>query len=268
MEKRLSEIRIYPVKSLAGFSRTECTLTPQGLEDDRRWMVVDASGRFLSQRTFPDMCFLEAYIEHNGLRIHDRKGRLHDLVLSAEEARTGFLQQVQIWDDVVEALCIDKQEAGAWFSKLLGFPCTLVYMPESTRRQVDHKYAQPGDVVSFADGYPVLFALEASLTDLNSRGLGHIEMLRFRPNLIISGGTAWEEDSWRHIRVGDAAFRTPKPCARCQMITVDPHTAHVGQEPMRTLATFRTSGNKVLFGMNACWEQSSATAIRVGDQVL
>ena len=264
---KVSSIHIYPVKSLGGFRANEWKLEARGLEHDRRWMLVDESGFFLTQRTLPELCLLEAVIQGKSLVIRDRKKRQEDLILPVAAPSGEKLREVQVWNDIVPALFVGPEQVSAWFSTLLGRSIYLAYMPEQSERPVDPQYAQAGDMVSFADGYPVLIALEASLEDLNGRLAEPVGMERFRPNLVVEGGTPWEEDSWRAVAVGEAQFRTPKPCARCKVITIDPASAEVGVEPMRTLSTFHKQGNKTLFGMNACWEKQSGHIVRTGDSV-
>jgi uncharacterized protein YcbX len=264
---KVSSLHIYPVKSLGGFSANEWKLEARGLEHDRRWMLVDESGFFLTQRTLPELCLLEAVIQGKSLVIRDRKERQEDLILPVAAPSGENLREVQVWNDIVPALYIEPEQVSAWFSTLFGRSIYLAYMPEQSERPVDPQYAQAGDMVSFADGYPVLIALEASLEDLNARLAEPVGMERFRPNLVVEGGKPWEEDSWRAVAVGEAHFRTPKPCARCKVITIDPANAEVGVEPMRTLSAFHKQGNKTLFGMNACWEKQSGPIVRVGDSV-
>jgi uncharacterized protein YcbX len=264
---KISSIHIYPVKSLGGFSASEWKLEARGLEYDRRWMLVDESGFFLTQRTLPELCLLEAILQDGQLLIRDRKKRQGDLILPLEAPAGEKLQDVQVWNDLVPALLVEPARVSAWFSGILGRSLYLAYMPSHSERPVDPQYAQPGDIVSFADGYPVLITLKASLEDLNSRLADPVGMERFRPNLVVEGGAPWEEDSWRSVAVGAAQFRTPKPCARCKVVTIDPSSAEVGTEPMRTLSSFHKQGGKTLFGMNACWETHSGHIIRTGDPV-
>jgi len=264
----VSALHIYPVKGLMGYSPAFAILERRGLQYDRNWMLVDEENIFLSQREIPEMVFLQAGIEKDALRISDRKGRKEDLLLPLNNYERGS-GLVEIWNDEVKADWVGR-EADEWFSALLGFKCRLVYMPDTTKRQVDLNYAQPGDITTFSDGYPVLIASESSLGDLNQRlSDGFLAaMARFRPNIVLQGTQPWEEDQWAKVRVGDAVFRTPKPCARCQVVTIDPATGETGKEPLKTLASFRSRGNKVNFGVNACPElQGLSVEIRVGDPV-
>jgi uncharacterized protein YcbX len=264
----LTSIHVYPVKSLAGMSPDSWPLGRRGLEFDRRWMLVDENGRFISQRESSSLAMLQAEVGPSGLKIYDRRGSMQDLIIPMARAQSGAPMEVTIWKDTVTGLQVG-MEVDRWFQEALDRLCFLVYMPESTLRAVDPTYAQPEDVTGFSDGFPFLIAQQASLDDLNRRLSEPVEMRRFRPNLVISGGNAWEEDTWERVQIGANSFRTPKPCARCEIITIDPGTGEQGKEPLRTLAGFRQWNNKVLFGANACLDletlENEPAIIRVGD---
>lgn len=262
---RLSQIWVYPVKSLAGFSADSWSLSGRGLVDDRRWMLVDGSGHFLSQRALPSMSQLQAFLPSDGLGIRDRSGA--EWILEGVQARTGRECIVQIWDDQVAAVQIEAPGLTDWLRTRLGHAVELVYMPNPSRRPVDPVYAKAGELVSFADGFPYLIANETSIADLSTRCGEPVDMLRFRPNLVISGGSAWEEDQWSAVRIGAQEFLTPKPCARCGMVNVDPQSGAQGKELLQALAAFRKFGHKVIFGMNACWRDTGMGRVGVGDEV-
>lgn len=265
----ISEIHIYPVKGLSGAKVESAQLGKRGLEYDRRWMLIAPDRVFLSQRELPEMVLLQASVEDGALRVRNLKGRQEDLVLPLEDGAREKIR-AQVWMDWVDVELVGSH-ADAWFTKALKSPCRLVYMPDTTERQVDLKYAKPGDIAAFSDGYPYLITSESSLADLNERMAGRmqVEMLRFRPNIVVSGTEPWEEDDWKTIQLGNAVFRTPKPCARCSVITINPATGQEGKEPLKTLSTFRTIANKVIFGANACWDNWDTPAtIRVGDRLV
>lgn len=263
----LTQIWVYPVKSLAGFTPHTWALTPRGLQYDRRWMLVDANGKFLSQRMLPRMASFDAIVADGRLLIKERNNPDNPLLLTLEEATTGDACSVTVWDDTVQALAIAEPRASEWLSSRLGQEAHLVYMPDESKRPVDPKYAHNGEQVSFADGFPYLIAQESSLNELSSRMGWSVEMRRFRPNLVISGGMPWEEDTWKEVDIGSERFLTPKPCARCVMVNVHPETAEKGQEPLRTLSQFRNVGNKVIFGMNACLQSTVSGFVSMGDKV-
>jgi uncharacterized protein len=263
----LQQLWIYPIKSLAGISLTEAKLTRRGLAHDRRWMLIDAAGQFLTQRELPGMALLDQSLEAENLVVkHRQKTELGALKLSLQP-KPGEWIEVVVWDDTCTAHFVDAA-ADEWFSQALGFKCRLVYMPESSQRVVDQRYAQTNDITSFSDGFPYLLANLNSLADLNQRLAQAVGIERFRPNLVIDGLEAWSEDGLKSFKLGEAHFHSTKPCARCQVITIDPQTASSGKEPLKTLATFHTWNNKVFFGLNACWdfEKDKKTLIlRVGD---
>lgn len=269
---KLTGINIYPIKSVAGLSLDRARLEKKGFAWDRRWMLVDEQGTFISQRSDPKLTRiqLEAAPDQPELILRDRIGRLEAIRLPLARPQHSESISVQIWDDVCTALRMG-EKYDQWFSRVLDRPCRLVFMPDAVQRPVNQNYAQPGDQVSFADGFPYLLTSEDSLRDLNQRLERPAEMQRFRANLIISGNPAWSEDSWRQFTIGNVRFRSLKPCARCTLITIDPQTGAKGAEPLKTLSTFRKKGHKVLFGINACWdyrEDAEIAEISVGDQVI
>jgi uncharacterized protein YcbX len=222
-------------------------------------MVVDEDGGFLSQRSKPEMCLFHPSIAGGALRIRSGDCEI-ELPLQPEGERV----QVQVWRDVCEAVRVS-DEADAWLTKHLGIPARLVYMPEDVVRQTNLDFTLPGDKVGFADAFPLLVASHASLEDLNRRLAEPIPMNRFRPNLVLSGTDPFEEDSWPAFELGGIRFRAAKKCGRCQVTTTNQDTAEVGQEPLRTLATFRRDGNTVLFG--AYFVPESGGVVRVGDDL-
>lgn len=267
MALTLSEIFVYPIKSLGGISLSEAVVEPRGLQFDRRMMLVDENGIFLTQRTYPQMALFKTSIIDNKLIVtYSKSNQSIQLPLNAE--RDSVLQKikVRIWDDICEASIISK-EANDFFSDTLSIKCSLVYMPENEKRIVDpnKKYVYDEHIVSFADGYPFLIVGKSSLDELNRRLKTPISINRFRPNFVFTGGKAFEEDQWKNFQISDIKFRAVKPCARCVITTTDQQTAERSNEPLKTLATFRRDGNKVLFGMNlVCYNLGK---VKVGDQI-
>ncbi|MCB1454678.1 MAG: MOSC domain-containing protein [Rhizobiaceae bacterium] len=253
----------YPLKS-AGAEALEATwVAARGFTSDRRWLIVDENGRFITQREQPRLVYVSVERAQDDASIRLSVDGMPDCLISPP-GEDGAQRPVVIWDDRVEA--VDAGDAAAaWLSAYLETPCRLVYMHDAVRREVDMKYGRPGDVVSFADGYPVLLTTEASLADLNGRLESPIPMRRFRPNIVIDGADAYAEDGWREIRIGEVTFRVVKPCARCVMITLDPDAGVFQKEPLRTLAGYRRDGNKVFFGQNLI--PSNEGMIRVGEPV-
>ncbi|AYB31284.1 MOSC domain-containing protein [Chryseolinea soli] len=242
----LSEIWIYPIKSLGGISLTQARVMKKGLQYDRRWMLVDDAGVFLTQRVHPIMALFKTSIDDTNLTVRFQE---HTLQLSLAPTYDPNPLTVTIWDDTVTAHEVNP-EISTWFSRHVGMSCRLVYFPEENARQVDLKYSPAGNHVSLADAYPLLIIGQSSLDDLNQRMQAPLPMNRFRPNLVFTGGEPYEEDTWRDFAVGTTRFVGVKPCARCALPTINQDTAEKGQEPTRTLATYRRSENKILFGQN------------------
>lgn len=275
----ISEINVYPIKSLGGVSQNATFVEKRGLQLDRRWMLVTHDGKFLTQREFPKMATLSVWIEPDGRGLGVAANRFGDIFVPMNPD-SPERQQVTIWNSECEA-AVYGAALNEWFSDVIETQVRLVKMPGDTLRSVNERFDSGGDVVSFADGYPLLLTTTASLRDLNSRLETPIGMERFRPNVVIDGAAAFDEDNWERIRIGDASFRITKPCARCVITTVDQLSGVVaGNEPLKTLASFRRAkhvmperfvglgldANAVLFGTNLIPETVGAV-IKVGDEV-
>jgi uncharacterized protein YcbX len=264
MKHILSDIYIYPIKSLGGIRITEAMVEKRGLQYDRRWMLVDATGCFMSQRKYAQMALLKVELLPNGIRVSHKTKAVEPLIIPFEANDEKSLL-VTIWDDVCFAFQVTP-EANAWFSEVMEISCKLVYMPENAMRHVDPNYARPKDVVSFADAYPFLIIGQESLNDLNSRLKEPVPMDRFRPNFVFTGGTAFEEDSWTEFKIGETTFFPVKPCSRCVLTTINQENAQKSEEPLKTLATYRTRNNKVMFGMNLI-HNVIGNVVKVGQEI-
>ena len=282
----ISDINIYPVKSLKGIGLAEATVEKRGLRSDRRWMLTDRTGMFFTQRETPKMAAVTTVAGDNGLRFMALGHEPLDVPMKPD---SGIRQTVTVWQSTVEGEVYNGR-VSEWFSDVLGRECRLVLMPESTERHVSERFDRGGDIVSFADGYPLLLIGEGSLEELNRRIVAggrdahrssQVTMVRFRPNLVVRGSEPFAEDGWARIRVGEAVFRVVKPCGRCVMTTIDQATGKFdGKEPLRTLATFRKAidvrpegyaefghgPNSVLFGENLIPE-NPGVAVKIGDEV-
>lgn len=257
----ISGLYIYPVKSLGGISLPFAEVTDRGLKYDRRWMLVDESNRFLTQREHPQMALLKVSIGGDGLLVtHPLKGA----VSIPFEPDSHASEEVIIWNDTCAAVLVNS-ELDHWFSDAIGIKCRLIYMPEDTRRQVDLTYAPEGFITSFADAYPFLLIGQSSLDDLNSRMTEQLPMNRFRPNIVFTGGAPFEEDGMKHINVAGIDFYGVKLCTRCVLTTVNQQTAVKGKEPLKTLATYRSKNKKILFGQNLI--HNGTGILTVGDTV-
>ncbi len=260
---QLQDIYIYPIKSLGGIRLTTAKVEVRGLQYDRRWMLVDESGMFLSQRTIHRMALLQVSIEVDGLRVFLKEDHSVNCLVPFEPQLEVY-KEVTIWEDTVTGQLVSVQ-VDAWFSKVLDMPCHLVYMPAETARRLKPKYSVNDETVSFADGMPYMVIGQASLDDLNARLDKPAPMDRFRPNFVFSGGGAFAEDEWQVVKIGAVEFKVTKPCARCVMTTVDQATAQTSKEPLKTLATYRTVNNNVMFGQNMI--ALNLGEVHVGDQI-
>ncbi len=262
-ELRLAGIYRYPVKSLSGQSASVLPVDQRGLQFDRQWMLVDAEGRFLTQRQRPRMALIRTHVDTDG-RLLLQAPAMPDLAVSGpEDDRI----TVSVWSDSVAA-APSAPAVDAWFSAFLDTPCRLVRMPDSVHRPVDPAYARPGDQVGFADGFPFLLISQASLDDLNKRLEAPVSILRFRPNLLVEGCAAFAEDAWRRIRIGGLTFRVAKPCSRCTIPNVDLDTGERGREPMQTLTGYRRRDGKVYFGQNLIHDGTGEIAVGMPVELL
>jgi len=259
----LSGIIIYPIKSMGGIEVSGAAVEDRGLRLDRRWMLVDANGVFITQREHPRMALVAITVEDDGL-ICTAPG-WDDLFVPITLTDPQTLS-VTIWRSTCLAQRVGR-EADAWFSAFLETSCHLVYMPESTRRSVSADHAIADDIVSFADGYPFLLIGEASLADLNDHLEQPVLMNRFRPNLVIDGTAAFAEDTWKVVRIGDITFHVVKPCGRCVITTVDQAMGRFGgKDPLKTLARYRTWNHNAMFGQNLIG--AGTGTLRVGDPLV
>ena len=264
----LQAIYIYPIKGLGGISLTTSKLAMKGLPYDRRWMLVDEQGRFLSQREDSRLALFQVTINETFLEV-----RYQEDVLSIPlipDTTTPRYRNTQIWGDEVQAIDLGNPYA-EWFQEKLERPCSLVYFPEENARQIDPDYAPPGMHTSLSDGFPYLLITQESLDMLNEKLEVPISMDRFRPNFVVSGAWPHAEDGWKHFRIGGQSFKGVKPCARCIVTTIDQQTGEKGKEPLATLSTYRKTGNKILFGMNVLWipgKDADSVEIAIGQEVV
>ncbi len=259
----VSELHIYPIKSLAGVAVNSAAVTSRGLQYDRRLMLADENNCFLTQREHPEMALLQPIITDEGLFIRHKKNKLEPLFIPHLPAGNNFVT-VTIWDDTCAGQLHD-EAINSWFRHALGLTCRLVYMPDTTNREVDKRYAANNEVTSFADGYPMLIIGQSSLNDLNSRLAAPLPMNRFRPNIVFTGGEAFLEDKMHLFTINGIDFSGVKPCARCIMTTIDQQDISQSKEPLKTLATYRFKNNKILFGQNLLHKGDGA--INVGDTI-
>lgn len=245
---KLSDIIVYPVKSCAGISLHASDVEERGLEHDRRRMLTDENGRFLTQRELPELARIRTAFEMHKLMLSAEGADSVKIPLITDPEKTFKTMPVTVWNDTVEARI--EPEASEWFSDLFGKKIFLVSQTEKSLRFSEKGYSHRKTKVSFADGFPFLLTTESSLAELNRRSTEAVPMDRFRPNLVISGSEAFEEDNWTELVIGFLRFNVVKPCARCIITTTDQITGERGQEPLRTLRDFRMRDNKIIFGQN------------------
>jgi len=260
----LTQIHLYPIKGLRGVSVESAEVLARGLRHDRRWMLVDEDGNFLSQRNVPQMVRLTVRLLPDGVVIGSGARQCH-LPFAAIEGGEGGATEVRVWKDRFPAA---RMRAGydAFFSEVLGVPCRLVAMNEATRRPVNPRYGAPGDETSFADGFPYLIIGQGTLDELNGRLDEPVNMNRFRPNFVFSGGGSGAEDGWNEFSIGGIPFRAVRACSRCVVVTMDQMTGErLGPEPLRTLAQYRAVEGKVMFGQNLLARGTGT--VRVGAEI-
>ncbi len=262
MQVRVDGLFVYPVKSCGGVRLDAARVMTTGFEWDRRWMVVGADGRFLSQREHPRLALVRAKLTDDRLVLS--APHLVDFPVPLE-GTPDVPVRVTVWRDECDA--IDEGVAAAqWFTDHLGVDARLVRLADDDARPLGTSAAQPGDRVSFADAYPFLLLSQASLQRLNNRLNLPVPMDRFRPNIVIDGCEPHAEDSWGAVRIGEVDFAVAKPCSRCVVTTTDQQTGERGREPLQTLATYRLQEGQVLFGQNLVHRGTGT--VRTGDRVV
>jgi len=258
-------IHIYPMKAARAVDLAESLVEPWGLAGDRRWLLVDEDGRFVSQREEPSLARVVVTRGPETINVSATGVPGRQITIPADGAQ---LLKVTVWRSTVLAAAAEP-EGDAWFSAYLGRPVRLVYLDDPTRRPVDPEYGRDGDVVSFADGYPLLLTSTASLAELGrwltEDGAQPVPMTRFRPNAVVTGAPPWAEDRWRRIRIGAVEFRVVKPCGRCVVTTTDQITGEVGSQPLKMLGRRRRFGKQLVFGQNMI--PDGPGLIRAGDPV-
>jgi uncharacterized protein YcbX len=287
-DMRLTSLHIYPLKGCRAIDLDTAAVEPWGLAGDRRWLAVNSEGRFISQREHASLArLIVTYGPGEGITVSSEvRGETGGLAPPCEKLAPLFiatpgaggmsggrapepeLLKVTVWGSTVLAAAAGAA-ADAWFSAFLGEPARVVYLDDPTRRAVDQEFGAAGDVVSFADGYPLLLTNTGSLAELRSwlTDAGHapVPMNRFRPNAVVSGFEPWAEDRWHRVRIGAVTFRVAKPCGRCVVTTTDQFTGVRGKQPLAMLGKRRRFGSSLVFGQNVI--PDSPGEIRVGDAV-
>jgi uncharacterized protein len=275
----LTELHLYPIKSCGGIALREATVTGAGLMSeyiyDREWMVVDDHGRFLTQREHPKMALIKPRLKADTLELRAPGMLRLEIPLGLPDPdENPATVQVEIWGETVQAYDCDAMTA-AWFSNALGISCRLVRFHPQAKRSANPEWTD-GILAPtlFADGYPMLVLSQASLDDLNEKlaaqGRDALPMDRFRPNIVIGGIPAFEEDYSELIEVGGASLKPVKPCSRCSIPAVDQATGQVGPDPLDILRTYRANSRldgAIAFGMNAMLQAGEGQVLRIGQEV-
>jgi uncharacterized protein YcbX len=258
---RVAALHIYPIKACAAIDLKACRFDLRGPSYDRRFMLVDEAGKFLTQREHPRLALVRPTLAPTALRVEAKGMPRLDVAMKTRDAKR---VRVELWG--FQGAAEDAGGAAAdWFSDFLSTPCRLVRFAEDVDRPVDRAHARFDSQVAFADGFPVLLTSRASLDDLNQRAEQRLAMSRFRPNVVVEDCEPYAEDTWTQIRIGDLLLDVVKPCERCAVTTVDQTTAERGKEPLATLAAYRATNGNVRFGQNCV--HHGPGAIRVGDEI-
>jgi len=259
---KVSALFIYPIKACRGIEVQAFRLDALGPQLDRRFMLVDEQGGFISQRQEPRLSQVVPTLGPTALLVKAPGMQTLKLPLSLRD--DGRVTEIKVWKHTGPAIEADAS-VHEWFSEWLHRPCRLVHMPYAQLRRVDPDYAAEPAFTAFTDGFPELLVSQSSVDDLGKRAQMPLSVERFRPNIVVSGSEPYAEDSWKHIRIGDVPFDVVKPCSRCAVTTIDPATSEQGKEPLATLASYRKQNGKTLFGQN-CIHRELGT-IRVSDPV-
>lgn len=255
-------IFIYPIKSTKAISINSSLVETKGLQFDRRWMIVDENGKFMTQRHYPQIGAIKCTPSIDKIDLD-----LPEMGQKSVSVSQTFSQEtaVQIWQDIVEVNTAP-EEINDWISQFLGTKCKLVYMTDRVNRQVDLEYGEDGEFVSFADGFPLLLTSHQSLVELNERISEPVSHFNFRPNIVIDGVDAFEEDRHKGVRIGDVKFKIVKPCARCVIVNLNPETGEkLNIDLLRALSEYRQFENKIYWGQNVTPIENGV--IKLGDSV-
>jgi uncharacterized protein YcbX len=256
----VSQLFIYPVKSLGGIALNQSKIEERGLQYDRRWMLCNEQNEFISQRELKELALFKLQFTNSGFGVQYK----NELPFEIPFSINGKTENVKVWDDSCEA--IEYKKASDWFSKTLNFTCKLFYMPNETERKVNEKYTVNNEITSFSDGFPILIIGQESLNDLNNKLKEKVEINRFRPNIVFNGGKAFDEDNFSNFSINNIRFKGVKLCARCVVTTINQTTGKSSVEPLKTLATYRNQDNNVMFGKNVIALQANGF-IQLNDEL-
>ena len=267
---RIASLHFYPVKGMRANDAEVATVEPRGFRHDRRWLVVDPNGDFLTQRSHPALATINAAASENGLRLDaDGFGSV-----GIDEPSGTRRRNVLVWGTEIDAAAADNPDAEAFLSEVLGAQAHLVFMDDAARRMKDSEWTADPVPVSFADAFPILVVTTGSLDavnrDIEQHGGTPVPMARFRPNLVVEHEEPFAEDNWQRLQIGEVTIDLVKWSDRCIVTTTDQTTGErPNKEPLASLARIHRSTDPrikgVLFGVNAV--PRSSGDIRVGDAV-
>lgn len=257
---KVEKLAVYPVKSLGGISMTACYARKAGFNLDRRWMLIDESNSFLTQRSWSGLALFALTLENDEIQVHFDKSSIS---FSPEED-WGQLIETNVWDDIAVTREVNPV-VSEWFSEQILRKVRLVKLAHEDARMHTSSILKGEIPVSLADSYPYLVIGTESLNNLNSQLENKIDMDRFRPNIVVSTQLAHEEDGWQTFRIGEAQFRFVKPCGRCNVITIDQTSGKKDNEPLTTLSNYRKKDHSVLFGSHLICMMEGL--VKVGDEV-
>lgn len=278
----ITELNLYPIKSCGGISLRQAIITAAGLMSDlihdREWMVVDANGVSLTQRTHPRLALITPRIKADTLELRAPGMLRLEIPLDLPDPDDAPTLNVRVWyeDEEIRHKAYDCDDTTAtWFSNALGVPCRLVRFHPDAKRLSSTKWTQGVEAPNlFSDGFPMLVISEESLADLNEKlqaqGRDALPMNRFRTNLAISGLGAYEEDFADSIKIGNAVLKPVKPCARCTIPSVDQATGIVGPSPLDIMQSYRANpkvDGGLAFGMNVILMHGEGQIVQVGQEV-
>ena len=256
----LSALAIYPLKSAKAINLTHSQVSEMGLEHDRRFIISDMQGHFITGRTQPKISTIKIEVSAQGIMLS--APHMPPIAFIFKELQQDYTD-VTVWGTAIQGQrCSD--DMNRWLTKFLGVDCQLLYFGDKSSRQVANVDKQVG----FADGYPLLLISQASLDELNRSTSRVIDMRQFRTNLVVTGCEPFAEDTWKRIKIGDAEFELVKACERCIFTTLSPGKTRFAddQEPLKTLNLFRKDNDgRIDFGQNLI--SHNTAEIKLGDSI-
>jgi uncharacterized protein len=254
----VSELWIYPIKSLGGIRVKTCLVKEKGFELDRRWMLIDNQHSFLTQRKLHCLAEFKIELSSDELIV---KFREFSFRFTIHQPGSDSIRAT-VWNSEVDVIEVSK-DASFWFSEMIKMDVRLIFFPEGNLRKIEEPYQQQ---ISLADAYPILTIGQGSLDDLNSRMEEPLPMNRFRPNLVFTGGEPYEEDDWKSFRIGTGKLWGARKSYRCIVTTIDQVTGIKGREPLLTLSKYRREANQIYFGLNTL--PLNQSLITEGDRII